>query len=232
MKIAVIPARGGSKRIIKKNIKHFCGKPMIAWSILTAKSAGIFDSIIVSTDDEEIAEIAKFYGASVPFRRPLSLSGDHSSTMEVIEHAVSWHLSNGVNLNFICCLYATAPFVRETDLKDGYETLLREGADFAFPISTYDYPIQRALRLRSDGRIEMYEPENFALRSQDLTEAYHDAGQFYWGTKSGWLSGAPILSPKSAPLFIPRYRVQDIDTEEDWIQAEKLFKILGYHIEN
>ena len=226
MKLAVIPARGGSKRIPRKNIKSFGGKPMIAWSIEAAQRTGLFDRIVVSTDDEEIASIAKKYGADLPFVRPAELSDDHTGTAPVIAHAIEWYLKHDFDPMEICCIYATAPFLRSEDIKLGQETLARSKADFAFSVTSYAFPIQRAVKLRDDGRIEMFNPSQFQVRSQDLPEAYHDAGQFYWGTKDAWLSGTPIFGPKSAPVFLSRYRVQDIDTPEDWEQAELIMEVL------
>ena len=228
MKLAVIPARGGSKRIPRKNIKSFCGKPMIAWSIQAALDSGVFDRVIVSTDDPETASVARSSGADVPFMRPAELSDDHTGTMPVISHAIDWHLIQGIEPKHVCCVYATAPFIQAGDIKRGLKILEQSGADFAFSITSFAYPIQRAFRLRSDGRIKMIDEAYFETRSQDLQETYHDAGQFYWGTKAAWLSGAPIFGQRSAPVVLPRYRVQDIDTPEDWEQAEALMQALAY----
>lgn len=226
MKLAVIPARGGSKRIPRKNIKLFAGKPMIAWSIEAAQRTGLFDRIVVSTDDEEIASIARKYGADVPFFRPAELSDDYTGTAPVIAHAIEWHLKQDLDPIEICCIYATAPFLRSEDIMLGKETLEQSGVDFAFSVTSYAFPIQRAIKLRDDGRIEMFNPSQFQARSQDLPEAFHDAGQFYWGTRDAWLSGTPIFGLKSAPVFLPRYRVQDIDTPEDWERAELMMEVL------
>ena len=226
MKLAVIPARGGSKRIPGKNVKLFGGKPMIAWSIEAVQRTGLFDRIVVSTDDKEIASIARKYGADVPFVRPAELSDDHTSTAPVIAHAIEWHLKQDFHPIEICCIYATAPFLRSEDIILGQKTLNQSDVDFAFSATSYAFPIQRAFKLREDGRIEMFDPSQFQVRSQDLPEAFHDAGQFYWGTRDAWLSGTPIFGSKSAPVFLPRYRVQDIDTPEDWEQAELMMKVL------
>jgi pseudaminic acid cytidylyltransferase len=225
MKLAVIPARGGSKRIPRKNVKLFGGKPMIAWSIEAAQHTKLFDRIVVSTDDKEIASIARKYGADVPFVRPAKLSDDHTGTAPVIAHAIEWHLKHDFDPIEICCIYATAPFLRSEDLKLGQKALDQSDVDFAFSVTSYAFPIQRAIKLNNDGRIEMFDPSQFQVRSQDLQEAYHDAGQFYWGTKNAWMSGAPIFGPNSAPVFLPRYRVQDIDTPEDWEQAELMIEV-------
>lgn len=227
MKIAVIPARGGSKRIPRKNVKLFCGKTMIAWSIEAARESGLFDHIVVSTDDAEIAEIAKGHGAEVPFMRPLALSDDHTGISPVVAHAIEWYREHGHMPDPVCCIYATAPFVTAADLQRGLQTLTDTGSDFAFSVTSYAFPIQRAVTLTKEGRVEMLQPENFNTRSQDLEEAYHDAGQFYWGRAEAWLSGKPIFGPHTAAVQLPRHRVQDIDTAEDWRRAEYLFRALN-----
>jgi len=226
MKLAVIPARGNSKRIPRKNIKEFAGRPMIAWSIEAAQKAGIFDRIIVSTDDPEIAKTAKLWGADVPFERPAYLSDDNIGTTPVMSHAIHWHVNNGLDPQDVCCIYATAPLMQAEDIVRGLEILHSEGAEFAFSVTTYAFPIQRAFTMRDDGLIEMLDASQFQVRSQDLQEAYHDAGQFYWGTKAAWLSGKPMFGEYSVPVILPRYRVQDIDTAEDWTQAEALFNAM------
>lgn len=232
MKIAVIPARGGSKRIPRKNIKLFGGQPMLAWSIYAAQQSGCFDRIIVSTDDPEIAEVAKLHGAEVPFVRPLELSDDHTGTIPVIAHAIRWQNATGKQeVCHACCIYATAPFVRAQDLKHGLDLLESNGAEYAFSATKYAFPIERALRITPDKRVYMLSPEHFNTRSQDLEEAWHDAGQFYWGKAQAWLAGRPIFSEGSAPIFLPRHRVQDIDTPEDWHEAELKFSILNKNID-
>lgn len=226
MKLAVIPARGGSKRIPRKNIKPFCGKPMIAWSIEAARQSGCFDRIIVSTDDAEIAEVAREWGAEVPFMRPAVLADDHTGTIPVIGHAVEWFDAQGHAVDQVCCLYATAPFVRAEDLQRGFAVLNETGSDYAFSATSYAFPIQRAIRLTEQGRVEMFNPEYFTTRSQDLEEAYHDAGQFYWGRAEAWLQGRVIFGLGSVPILLPRHRVQDIDTSQDWVRAEWMFKAM------
>lgn len=226
MKLAVIPARGGSKRIPGKNVKFFCGKPMIGWSIEVARQSGIFDHVVVSTDDAEIAEIAVGFGAEVPFLRPTELSDDYTGTSEVVAHAINWHQQQGATIDAVCCVYATAPFVSSSDLQAGLCKLLETSADFVFAVTSYAYPIQRALRLSESGRVQMLWPEHFTTRSQDLEEVFHDAGQFYWGRPGAWISNKPIFSSTSASIVLPRYRVQDIDTQEDWVRAEMMFKML------
>lgn len=227
MRLALIPARGGSKRIPRKNVAPFCGRPMIAWSIEAAQASGSFDRIVVSTDDAEIADVARAAGADVPFMRPADLSDDHTGTMPVIAHAIAWHRAAGVEPTAVCCLYATAPFVSADDIREGLRMLMAEDVDFVFPATRYPFPIQRAIRIRPDGRAEMFDPSAFARRSQDLEDAFHDAGQFYWGRADAWLAARPLFSPAARPLVIPRERVEDIDTPEDWRRAELLFRALG-----
>lgn len=226
MRLAVIPARGGSKRIPRKNIKVFCGQPMVSWSIEAALQSDCFDHIIVSTDDLEIAAVAMQCGAQVPFMRPAALSDDHTGTTAVIAHAIEWFAAQGQPPAEVCCLYATAPFVTAADLSLGLKVLTDTGADYAFSVTSYAFPIQRAIRITDTGRVGMFNPENFNTRSQDLEEAYHDAGQFYWGQADAWLQNKMIFSAASAPVQLPRHRVQDIDTPEDWLRAEWLFKAL------
>ena len=224
MKLAVIPARGGSKRIPRKNIKLFCGKPIIAWSIEAAQNSGCFDRIIVSTDDEEIADIARSFGAEVPFLRPKNLSDDHSCTIPVISHAIEWQSRDGKEATLVCCIYPTAPFIQSSDLILGMELLLNNDVAYAFSVTTFAFPIQRAIKITSENRIEMLNPQYFKTRSQDLEKMWHDAGQFYWGRSEAWTSEMPIFSNKSIPVLLPRYRVQDIDTMEDWEKAELMFR--------
>lgn len=226
MRLAVIPARGGSKRIPRKNIKPFCGKPMIAWSIEAALQSGCFDQVVVSTDDTEIAGVARQYGAQVPFVRPADLSDDHAGTTVVVAHATDWFRQSGIQPAQVCCLYATAPFVTVADIRRGLDCLDESGSDFAFSVTSFPFPIQRAIRINSRGRVEMFQPAHFNTRSQDLEEAYHDAGQFYWGQANAWLEQRPIFGSASVPILLPRHRVQDIDTPEDWERAEWMFKAL------
>lgn len=231
MRLAVIPARGGSKRIPRKNIKLFCGKPMIAWSIIAARESRCFDHIIVSTDDAQISDIARSFGADVPFMRPPELSDDHTGTIPVIAHAVDWAVRNISQVQLACCIYATAPFVSAADLQRGLDILLEVGTDYAFSVTSYPFPIQRAIRITPDKRVEMLNPDHFNTRSQDLEDVWHDAGQFYWGHASAWLAGKPILSDYAAAVPLPRYCVQDIDTPEDWDYAELMFMALKERIE-
>lgn len=226
MNVAIIPARGGSKRIPRKNIREFCGKPMIAWSIKAAQQSGVFDRIIVSTDDEEIAAVARQYGAEIPFRRPEELSNDFAGTIPVIRHATDWLSNHDCIADFVCCIYATAPFIHSADIIRGLEILREQQGEYAFTIARFPYPVQRALKVSAEQRISMFSPEMFHVRSQDLEESWHDAGQFYWGTSDAWLNEKPIFSSDSYAIELPRERVQDIDTPEDWKVAEWLFKAM------
>ena len=227
MRIAVIPARGGSKRIPRKNIKLFCGKPMIAWSIAVAKSSGLFEHVIVSTDDAEVADVARQWGAEVPFMRPEVLSNDYAATTPVIAHATQWALDQGFDVTAVCCIYSTAPFVQTDDLKRGWDALESGDWDYAFTVTDFAAPIFRSFKQTAEGGIEMFFPEHFDTRSQDLPVALHDAGQFYWGRPAAWLEGKRIFDRHSKSLVIPRWRVQDIDTEEDWIRAESIATYLA-----
>lgn len=227
MKLAVIPARGGSKRIPKKNIKSFCGKPMIAWSIEAALLSGLFERIIVSTDDPEIAEVAMKFGAEVPFYRPAELSGDITGTTEVVAHATKWATGFYKEIEGVCCIYATAPFIQVNDLQKTWEIINSGDWDFSFVATDFPAPIFRSFRQDSNGGIEMFFPEHFLTRSQDLPLAFHDAGQFYWGRPDAWMESRRVFDRRSNPLIIPRWRVQDIDTEEDWTRAELMFEAMN-----
>ncbi|HHQ4443933.1 TPA: pseudaminic acid cytidylyltransferase [Aeromonas veronii] len=226
MNVAIIPARGGSKRIPRKNVKDFCGKPMIAWSIEAAKASGCFDKIIVSTDDREIAAIAIQFGAEIPFIRPAALSDDYTGTIPVIRNAVEWLNQNDATVDYACCIYATAPFILPEDLKQGLQLIKYAGSSYAFSVTSYAFPIQRSVRITKNGRVAMFNPEHFQTRSQDLEEAWHDAGQFYWGTAEAWCEERAIFGEDSLPVRLPRHRVQDIDTAEDWVRAEWLFRAM------
>lgn len=226
MKLCVIPARGGSKRIPRKNIKPFHGKPIIAYSIEAALKSGCFDKIIVSTDDQEIAAVVKEYGAEVPFMRPGELANDHAGTLPVIKHTIEWFEERGSKPSDVCCLYATAPFVRSGSIKQAYKQLLSTQADYCFSATSFAFPIQRAIKITKQQRVEMFYPEYFDSRSQDLKEAYHDAGQFYWGKAEAFKELTPIFSEHASPFILPRHLVQDIDTQEDWVRAEIMYQVL------
>ena len=229
MNVAVIPARGGSKRIPRKNIKQFCGKPMIVWPINVAKQSKLFEHIIVSTDDEEIAEVAKSCGAEVPFMRLAELSDDYTGTTEVIAHAVSWMQKQQWDPKAICCIYATSVFLTMDDLKKGYEALSTGNWSYAFSVTDFEHPIFRSFKESSDGGVEMFFPEHFKNRSQDLPVALHDAAQFYWGTPYAWLNNLKLFEKHSCPIKIPNWRVRDIDTGDDWQRAEILFNIINHN---
>ena len=224
--VAVIPARGGSKRIPHKNIKPFCGKSMIAYSIEAAKDTGIFDRIIVSTDSKEIASIAKESGAEVPFMRPSELADDHTGTDAVILHVLKRLMEDGEKIDYICCIYATAPFIKAKYIIEGYDLLCNKNATSCFSVTTYSFPIFRSLKINNQDRLEMFWPEYRGTRSQDLPEAYHDAGQFYWADAKKYLKEKQFYSKYAVPVILPRYLVQDIDTPEDWETAEKMFSAL------
>ena len=226
MNIAIIPARGGSKRIPRKNIKAFHGKPMIAYSIEAAQKSGCFDRIIVSTDDQEIADTALKYGAEVPFLRPADIADDYATTMDVMEHAIQYLAKENISPEFVCCIYATAPFILADDLRKGLGILNEPNVEYAFSATSFPFPIQRAIKLTEQGDVEMFSEQYADTRSQDLVEAYHDAGQFYWGKTSAFLARKAIFAEHSKVVLLPRKRVQDIDTVEDWELAEALFAIL------
>ncbi|WP_085710446.1 MULTISPECIES: pseudaminic acid cytidylyltransferase [unclassified Pseudomonas] len=221
--VAIIPARGGSKRIPRKNLKPFDGVPMIARSIRTALDSGLFDQVVVSTDDEEIAELAQAHGAQVPFLRPAELADDFTGTAAVIVHA----LQQLPHFDYACCVYATAPLLQARFLRQGLE-LLEQHPDksFAFSVTDFGFPVQRALTLDGQGALTALYPEFRNTRSQDLPAAFQDAGQFYWGRSEAWLRGEILYSPASLPVILPRHLVQDIDTAEDWKRAEYLYAAL------
>ncbi|MAA74152.1 MAG: pseudaminic acid cytidylyltransferase [Salinisphaeraceae bacterium] len=228
MNLAVIPARGGSKRIPRKNIRNFCGKPIIVWVIELAKQSELFDRVIVSTDDVEIAEVAASAGADVPFIRPASLANDHAATVPVIAHAIQWMNDNATTPTEVCCLYPTAALIRQGDLHTAKRLLAdSEDANYVVPVTRFPYPIQRALQINRHGRAELLHPVTFSARTQDLQTAYHDAGQFYWGRASAWAQESSVFGDKSVALELPRSRVVDIDDEEDWVIAEAMFRVLG-----
>lgn len=199
---------------------------MIAWSINAALESECFDQVVVSTDDDEIANVARQYGASAPFVRPAELSDDYTGTIPVIRHAIEWSNARGEQPDQVCCIYATAPFLAPDDLHQGLRMLIDSDKDYSFSVTSYAFPVQRAIRMSQSRSVEMFHPEHFHTRSQDLEEAFHDAGQFYWGRARAWLEERPLFTPASAGYALPRHRVQDIDTEEDWIQAEAMFRAL------
>ena len=226
MNICVIPARGGSKRIPRKNIKEFNGIPIIAYSIRAAIGSNCFDRVIVSTDDEEIASISKDFGAEIPFIRPKELSNDYVGTIPVTKHAIEWFEGNEITIEHVCCLYATAPFIQSKTISNAYLQLLDSEANYCFSVTSFPFPIQRSFKITSQNRLNMFYPEYFNTRSQDLEEAYHDAGQFYWGDSNAFKKELPMFSESATPYVLPRFLVQDIDSIEDWIRAEVMHEVL------
>lgn len=226
MHIAVIPARGGSKRIPRKNVKPFAGKPMIAYAISAAQGSGLFEHVIVSTDDEQIAKLANEYGAATPFIRPPELADDYVPIVPVIAHAISVGDARGWDIDRVCCILPGVPFIQIEDMKAALQLLEETGADYAFPITEFPSAIQRALRRSSHGQLSPYFPEYEQTRTQDLEPSYHDAGQFYWGRRLAWLANKNVHS-NGVGLVIPSWRVIDIDTPEDWERAERMKCIDG-----
>jgi pseudaminic acid cytidylyltransferase len=227
MKIAVIPARGGSKRIPRKNIKEFCGKPMIAWAITSAIKSKLFDNVIVSTDDEEIADIARKWGAETPFSRPAELADDLTPTVPVIAHAVKVCLEQAWEVEYACCIYPCAPFLQADDLIIAFDLLQKNNADFVYPVTEYAHPIQRAMRQLPSGQMQFISPENELTRTQDLEKSYHDSGQFYWGRASAWLEHKKMHTD-GLGMTIPSWRVVDIDSMDDWKRAEDMYKVSNH----
>jgi len=223
--IAIIPARGGSKRVPRKNIKLFHGKPLIAYSIETALESKLFDKIIVSTDDDEIAQIAREYGAEVPFIRPKELSDDFTGAGAVVGHALNWLKENGQNYDFYCLIYATAPLMQAKYLIEGLEKLKYSDASKALSVTSMPFPIQRTFKITPNNRCQMFWPENFMSRSQDLEEAYQDAGQFCWKNIHNVAKDITFGSD-TIPIILPRYLVQDIDTLEDWQRTEYMYEAI------
>lgn len=226
MRIAVIPARGGSKRIPRKNVREFCGKPMIAWAISAAKRSRQFDRIVVSTDDDDIAAVARQWGAEIPFMRPASLSDDQTPTVPVIAHAIRLCRDAGCFADYVCCIYPCAPFLLASDLIAALRLVEEGGADFAYPVTEYAHPVQRAMRRLSSGKMQFLNEEYEMTRTQDLETAFHDAGQFYWGKASAWLE-QKRMHVDGVGMPIPNWRVVDIDTMDDWKRAEQMFELVN-----
>jgi len=224
--VAIIPARGGSKRIPNKNIKSFAGQPIISYSIKAAQETNLFDRIIVSTDSEEIAEVAESYGAEAPFIRPAELADDFAGTIPVLIHALNWFNEHDSATDYFCCIYATAPLIRPEFIRRGFGLLQKKEATAAFSATTFAYPIFRALKIGDNNRVEMFWPEHENSRSNDFPETYHDAGQFYWGNTEKFVREKRLFSSDAIPIILPRYLVQDIDTPEDWEIAEKMYSVL------
>ncbi|MGB1299331.1 MAG: pseudaminic acid cytidylyltransferase [Psychrobium sp.] len=222
MNIAIIPARGGSKRIPRKNIKDFCGKPIIAYSIETALESDLFDKVIVSTDDEEIAEVAREYGAEVPFMRPKELADDYTGTTAVVRHALEWYLEQGVEFEYACLIYATAPLLKLEYLIEGFK-MLSDNKPMCFAATKYRFPIERAITITSGGAVSPFSKSHIKMRSQDLSPKYHDTGQFYWAKSNIFMAEACFFSEYSSAVLVPSNHAQDIDDFEDWELAEYLY---------
>jgi N-acylneuraminate cytidylyltransferase len=223
-RLAIIPARGGSKRIPFKNIRPFDGVPIIAYSIRLALSCGLFTRVVVSTDSDDIARVAREHGAETPFVRPAELSDDHTGTMPVVQHVL---VALGEPFEFVCCIYATAPFLQARYIQTGLRALeSRPEKSYAFSVTSFGFPVQRALGVTADGGLDALYPQYRLTRSQDLPPAWHDAGQFYWGRAAAWRRGDVLFSPLALPIEVPRHLVQDIDTPEDWLQAELMHATL------
>ena len=223
--LCIIPARGGSKRIPRKNIKPFMGKPIMAYSIEAALESGIFDEVMVSTDDEEFADVAKKSGASVPFLRSEATSNDYATTVDVLLEVIETYKQQGKVFDTICCLYSTAPFVTSDRLKEAY-IKLSDKVDACFTMVEYSYPIQRSLRINETGLVEMRYPEHLKSRTQDLEKVYHDAGQFYFVKTKTLIDEKTVWCKKTAPLILSELEVQDLDTLTDWQLAEMKYELL------
>lgn len=224
MRLAIIPARGGSKRIPRKNIREFGGAPVISWSIRAALLTGLFDKVIVSTEDPEVASVAQRFGALVPFFRPLHLADDFTPTREVVNHAIEtceslWSQS----VDQVCCIYATAPLIEAGDLESAHRQLDNGAAQFVFSAVAFEFPVQRGFRLNSARKPSMLQPEHRFTRSQDLEPIYHDAAQFYWGHRDAFMRGDYMFSENSEAFILPPHRVRDLDTEEDWLIAQAMW---------
>ena len=223
MNIAIIPARGGSKRIPRKNIALFDRKPMIAYAITAARASGLFEHVVVSTDDEEIACVARDCGAETPFVRPADLANDHVATVPVIAHGIRACRALGWTFERVCCIYPGVPFIQIDDLKRTLALRLEGATNYCFPVPQFPSAIQRALQRMDDGTMQPFSPQFEMTRTQDLEPAYHDAAQFYWGKADAWLRNTSIYS-SGIGYVIPNWRVVDIDTPEDWLRAEMIFK--------
>lgn len=225
MRIAVIPARGGSKRIPRKNIKPFAGSPMISYAINAARGSGLFSNIVVSTDDDEIGKIARDLGAETPFVRPAELADDHTPTVSVIAHAIQSCEHLGWQINAVCCIYPAVPFLQPQDLATALRVYEGSSADYCFPVAEFPSAVQRALRRAADGRLMPLDPANELVRTQDLEPAFFDTGQFYWGSRNAWLSN-PRIHSNSVGFVVPGWRAVDIDTADDWDRAELMHQVV------
>lgn len=225
-KLCIIPARGGSKRIPKKNIKLFLGKPIIAYSIISALESNVFDEVMVSSDDDEILKIARMYGAKTPFKRSSKNADDFATTIDVIDEVLSYYENQGVFFETACCIYPTAPFVTKKTLLNALNVLITKKFDSVFPVIGFSFPIQRALKIDSQSKLSLFQPESIHKRSQDLEQAYHDAGQFYWFNPAIIKTKKTLWTDNSGVIIIKETEGQDIDTFEDWKLAELKYKLL------
>jgi pseudaminic acid cytidylyltransferase len=226
MRVAIIPARGGSKRIPHKNIRQFHAKPMIAWVIEAAISSNCFDHVVVSTDSEKILTIASRFGEVIPLVRPPQFSDDYTPLVPVVRHAITELEQELGQIEDVCCILPTAPMIRSCDIVATMRKLQERRNSYVLSITSYPFPVQRAVRLSEDGCVIMVEPEYYLTRSQDLEETFHDAGQFYWGSRNTWRTKDRLFDEAAYGHLIPRYRVQDIDTPEDWRRAELMFSAI------
>lgn len=223
--IAIIPARGGSKRIPRKNINHFLGKPIIAYSIESALKSGLFEEVMVSTDDEEIAALARHFGANVPFMRSEATSDDYATTAVVLEEVLTNYKAEGKKFDYGCCIYPTAPLLKISTLTEGFKLLTENHFDTVFPVQKYSYPIWRSLKLKN-GKAKLNWPEHLNSRSQDLPPAFHDAGQFYWFRTDKFMSQKALFTENSGAVTLEELEVQDIDNLTDWKLAELKYKLI------
>ena len=222
--LAIIPARGGSKRIPKKNIKFFCGKPIIYYSIKAALTSNCFDKVIVSTDDKTTAKIALNYGAEVPFKRPKKLSNDKATTSEVINHSINFYKNKGINFNYVCCIYPTAPFLSKSNLIKGYNLIKQKKYDFVLTVTEYSHPIQRSFKILKKGGLKIQNPKLMSKPTNNFEKIYHDAGKFYFGKCKSFLKKKLFFGKNSYPIILNKSVAQDINDIEDWKIAESIFK--------
>ncbi len=230
--LAIIPARGGSKRVYRKNIRNFLGKPIISYSIQNAIHSKVFDEIMVSTEDEEIADIAQFYGANVPFKRSLQNASDIATTVDVLLEVIENYKKQGIVFAYACCIYPTAALVSPLQIRNAFRKIQKEKLDSVVPVVKYTYPIQRALQITQNGKLKMAMPQNVNKRTQDLQETYHDSGQFYWFNIKKLLQQKSLFTSNSGSIILQEKEVQDIDTETDWQMAELKYKLINQYYEN
>ena len=224
--LAIIPARGGSKRIPRKNIREFLGKPVMAYSIHAALESKLFDEVMVSTEDPEIAEAAVKYGAKVPFFRSEENANDFATTVDVLLEVLDEYAKQNTRFEYGCCLYPAAPFTRPDQLKKGFDLLKEKKADCVFPVVAFSHPVWRGFRTDGNGRAQFLFPEHADTRTQDLERVYHDAGQWYWFSTEALLAGNKLFTDKTYTIELPGTEVQDIDHETDWALAEMKYRLI------